>query len=79
MSKPGEETDLCYIDPKFEVDMYVLCDLAVLTSAWMGYSTFEEEIANERIFLIGNELISRTLSKWLKRSRFADIENLPNT
>ena len=59
--------------------MYVLCDLAVLTSAWMGYSTFEEEIANERIFLIGNELISRTLSKWLKRSRFADIENLPNT
>ena len=53
--------------------MYVLCDLAVLTSAWMGYSTFEEEIANERISLIGNELISRTLSKWLKRSRFADM------
>lgn len=79
VAKPGEETDLCYIDPKFEVDMYVLCDLATLTSAWMGYSTFEEEIENDRISLIGNELMARTLSKWLKKSRFADVEKSPNT
>ena len=33
VAKPGEEPDLCYTDPKFEVDLFVVCELRALTSA----------------------------------------------
>lgn len=73
VAKPGEETDLCYTDPKFDVDLFVVCDLRALTSAWMGHSTFEAEIDSGRISLTGHNLMERTLTKWLMRSSFADV------
>ncbi len=73
LARPGEETDLCYTDPKFEVDLYVVCELRALTSAWMGHSTFEEEMESGRIALSGHDAMARTLTKWLKRSSFADV------
>ena len=73
VAKPGEATDLCYADPKFDVDLYVVCDLRALTSAWMGHSTFASEIENGRISLTGHDLLARTLTKWLVRSSFADV------
>lgn len=75
VAKPGEETDLCYTDPKFDVDLYVVGELRALTSAWMGHSTFESEIAAGRISLTGHDLMARTLTKWLMRSSFADVSN----
>lgn len=73
VAKPGEETDLCYTDPKHDVDLYVVSGLRDLTSAWMGHSTFEAEIAAGRITLTGHELMARTLTKWLMRSSFANV------
>ena len=73
VAKPGEETDLCYTNPKFEVDLYVVCELRALTSAWMGHSSFEEEIESGRIALMGHDVMARTLTKWLMRSSFADV------
>ncbi|WP_209428396.1 helix-turn-helix domain-containing protein [Pararhodobacter sp. SW119] len=73
VAKPGEETDLCYTDPRFDVDLYVVSDLRSLTSAWMGHSSFQSEIEAGRIALTGNDLMVRTLTKWLVRSSFADI------
>ncbi len=74
VAKPGEETDLCYTDPKFDVDLFVVCELRALTSAWMGHSTFEEEIDSGRIALTGHDLMERTLTKWLMRSSFAEVQ-----
>ncbi|PWJ21625.1 winged helix-turn-helix transcriptional regulator [Jannaschia seohaensis] len=73
VTKPGEETDLCFTDPKYDVDLYVVCELRALTSAWMGHTRFETEIERERIVLSGHELMARTLTKWLTRSSFADV------
>ena len=77
LSKPGEETDLCFTDPKHEVDLFVVCDLRALTAAWMGHSTFEAEIDADRICLSGDELMARTLTRWLVRSSYADVLNHP--
>ena len=73
VAKPGEETDLCYNDPKLDVDLYVSGELRALTSAWMGHSTFEAEIESGLISLTGHDLMARTLTKWLARSSFAEI------
>ncbi len=73
VAKPGEETDLCFTDPKFDVDLYVVCELRALTSAFMGHSSFEAEIERGRISLMGNDALARTLTKWLVRSSFAEV------
>lgn len=78
VAKPGEETDLCYTDPKFDVDLFVVCELRALTSAWMGHTTFEKEIDAGRITLTGHDLMERTLTKWLMRSSFAEVSKGAN-
>lgn len=69
--RPNAETDLCMVDPKDEVDLFITAELKALTAAWMGHSTFASEIAAERIHLIGDSLMASTLSKWLIRSSYA--------
>ncbi len=73
LAKPGGETDLCYTDPKFDVDLYIVSDLRALTSAWMGHTTFEAELNAGRVTLTGHDLMARTLAKWLIRSSYAEI------
>lgn len=74
--RPGCDTDLCSIDPRFDVDLYVVCDLRALTAAWMGHSTFATEAARGKIKLIGDRALARTLTDWLVRSSFADPDKL---
>lgn len=69
--RPGCETDLCSVDPRFDVDLYVVSDLRSLTAAWMGHSTFAAEQAKGRIQLIGDRGLAGTLTDWLVRSSFA--------
>lgn len=70
--KPGIETDLCYVDPGHNVDLFIISELRAMTSAWMGHSSFETEIANEAISLIGHSGMAKNLTKWLIRSSFAE-------
>ncbi|MGB0902108.1 winged helix-turn-helix transcriptional regulator [Halocynthiibacter sp.] len=70
--KPGLDPDICYVDPGHSVDLFVVSELRALTSAWMGHSRFEDEIAAERITLIGHIDLARSLTKWMVRSCYAD-------
>lgn len=69
--RPNAETDLCLIDPKDDVDLYVVAELRALTSAWLGHSVFAAEIEEGRIQLIGDALMASKFSRWLIRSSFA--------
>lgn len=71
LMRPNAETDLCMVDPRDDVDLYVSADLKALTAAWMGHTTFAAEIRADRIQLIGDAFMASTLSKWLVRSSFA--------
>ncbi len=46
-------------------------DLRALTSAWMGHSSFEDEIAREAIVMVGDRTLARSMPKWLRQSSFA--------
>jgi DNA-binding HxlR family transcriptional regulator len=69
--RPGLGPDLCFTDPGRDVDLFIFGSLRSLTSAWMGHSSFEAEIAAERITLIGHEALARSLTRWLIRSSYA--------
>jgi DNA-binding HxlR family transcriptional regulator len=76
VSNPGLETDLCYTNPRFDVDLFLTCELRSLTSAWMGHSSFEQELEAGHIVLTGHEVMARNLTKWLIRSSFADTREV---
>lgn len=68
---PSRGTDLCSIDPGFDVDLYVTADLKAMTSAWMGMSKMSDEIDGGRITLMGDPNLVRSLSRWMRLSSFA--------
>ncbi|MEP3436370.1 MAG: helix-turn-helix domain-containing protein [Hoeflea sp.] len=69
--KPGIEPDLCYSDQGFNVDLFIVSSLRTLTSAWMGHTSFDNEISTGGITLIGHEGMARNLTRWLITSSFA--------
>ena len=66
--RPGMPADLCLIDPSFDVDLFVEAELRALGSVWMGYSSLQTEISNDRVFLTGDPLLTRTIDRWLVKS-----------
>jgi DNA-binding HxlR family transcriptional regulator len=73
---PGAEVDLCYVDPGFDVDLYVSVDLKTMTAIWMGLSTVREAIASKNMALTGDRQLSAHMQTWLGLSPFAAQKKL---
>jgi DNA-binding HxlR family transcriptional regulator len=65
------QTDLCKVDPGFNVDLYVSTDLRTMTSIWMGLTTVRKEVDAGRLHLTGDEKIRSAMQQWLGLSPFA--------
>jgi DNA-binding HxlR family transcriptional regulator len=74
--QPGQEVDLCSVDPGFDVDLYLSTDLRTMTQIWMGYITFTRAKQDEKLVITGNAQLARTVGTWLTLSPFAKIEKL---
>lgn len=72
--EPGKPTDLCSVDPGFDIDLYVTTDLRTMTEVWMGYATMARAKAGDRIKLAGDRQLEATFDTWLGASRFAKME-----
>lgn len=71
IARPGMPVDLCSIDPGHDVDLFIQADLKAMTSAWMGLSSLDTEIARGTISLTGDMSIAASLENWLVRSSYA--------
>jgi hypothetical protein len=72
--EPGNEVDLCLVDPGFDVDLYVSTDLRTMTEIWLGYTAIGHASEDGRLVLTGNSKLAADLRTWLKLSVFARIE-----
>jgi DNA-binding HxlR family transcriptional regulator len=73
---PGQETDLCSVDPGFDVDLYLSTDLRTMTEIWMGYITAARAKSDGRLTITGNRQLEASLRTWLSLSKFAKIDRL---
>jgi DNA-binding HxlR family transcriptional regulator len=73
---PGEDLDLCEVDPGLDIDLYVSCSLRTMTSIWLGYETAAAAIAGKRLLLVGNRELRSRLPAWLGSSPIAKVERL---
>jgi DNA-binding HxlR family transcriptional regulator len=71
LSRPGTPVDLCSTDPGHDVDLFVTADLKAMTSAWIGLSSLQAEIARQKISLVGDEVMASSIHAWMVRSAFA--------
>jgi len=71
IARPGMPVDLCVIDPGFDIDCFVEADSKAIASVWMGYSSWQAEISDDRIFLSGDVRLTKTIDRWLVKCSFA--------
>ncbi len=69
--RPGAPVDVCYVDPGYDVDLFVTAELETLLSVYFGHSRLNHEIDAGRISLIGSAPIARTVDRWLMMSSHA--------
>jgi len=67
----GGKTDLCKVDPGFDVDLYISTDLRTMTAIWMGLTSVTAEIEAERLHATGDNRVRTAMQNWLGLSPFA--------
>jgi DNA-binding HxlR family transcriptional regulator len=72
--EPTGAVDLCLIDPGFDVDLYVSCDLRTMTAIWMGHDTVRDATASRRMLLTGKSELQANMQAWLGLSPFAKVK-----
>jgi DNA-binding HxlR family transcriptional regulator len=71
---PGEPVDLCWADPGFDVDLYLVTDLRTMTEIWMGYTTVARAKEEGRLINTGSRRLDDSIQTWLGLSPFAQFE-----
>lgn len=69
--EPGAETELCSVDPGFDVDLYVSTDLRTMTAIWMGYDSVAAASEDRRLILTGAVDLAASIESWLGLSPYA--------
>ena len=72
--QPGQEVDLCSVQPGYDVDLYVTTDLRTLTEVWKGYAPIGTAIEDGRLVVVGNRELESSFQTWLGASRFASLD-----
>ncbi|HVI31579.1 helix-turn-helix domain-containing protein [Phenylobacterium sp.] len=73
---PGEAVDLCGVDPGFDVDLYVACELRTMTAVWMGVDNLRIAMAQDRLRVVGDRQLASQMQTWLGLSPFARQQKL---
>ncbi len=74
----GGKTDLCSVDPGFDVDLYVSTDLRTMTAIWMGLTNVKAEVDGGKLHLTGDDHVKKSMQQWLGLSPFAAEKKLVN-
>lgn len=70
---PLTGSDLCSIDPGFDVDLYVSTDLRTMTEVYMGYLPIAKAKSSGRLVVTGNRTLEGGMAKWFGFSTFAKV------
>jgi DNA-binding HxlR family transcriptional regulator len=69
--------DLCYKHPGFEVDLFVEASLRVLTEIWLGHTTIERALGEDRLRIDGSRHDVSAFRAWFALSHFAPAGAAP--
>jgi DNA-binding HxlR family transcriptional regulator len=70
----GDQVDVCYKDPGFEVDLVVAGRLRALIAVWMGDTSMSAVMRAGELQIEGTRRLADAFPTWLRRSIFAGVE-----
>jgi hypothetical protein len=70
----GDQVDVCYKDPGFEVDLVVVGRLRALVGVWMGDTSMSAVLRSGELQIEGTRRLADAFPSWLHRSIFAGVE-----
>jgi DNA-binding HxlR family transcriptional regulator len=73
---PRNGTDLCSIDPGFDVDLYLSTDVRTMTEIYMGYLPISKAKKSGRLAITGERSLEASLNKWFGFSTLAKVEKM---
>lgn len=68
---PETGVEACYVDPGFEVDLYIECTLRTMTAIWLGLDSVVAALTRSDLTLAGDRKIAAMMQQWLGLSPFA--------
>ena len=68
----ADDVDLCQSDPGHEVDLYVSTDVRTMARVWIGKDSLDKALESDRIEVIGNTTLRKTLATWLRLAVVAE-------
>ena len=72
--EPGQEVDLCSVDPGFDVDLYLSTGLRTMTEIWMGHTAIARAKEQGKLLITGSRQLEADLASWMCLSPFARVE-----
>lgn len=73
---PGEDVDLCSVDPGFDVDLYLSTDLKTMTEVWMGYVPIGKAKGSGKLVVTGSRELESKLTTWFTLSTVAKVARM---
>jgi DNA-binding HxlR family transcriptional regulator len=70
----GDQVDVCYKDPGYDVDLVVAGRLRALVGVWLGDTTMSAVIRAGELQVEGTRRLAEAFPSWLRRSIFAGVE-----
>lgn len=68
--------ELCSTDPGTDVNMFVESDTLAMASIMTGRTTVEREVHLGRLYFSGDQLLVRTIHRWLRLSAYAGLDGI---
>jgi len=75
--QPQALPEMCTYEPPFEVDLFVETNITSFAAIIYARSTVAREIDEGALFLAGDQLLARTMDRWMPRTYYADVEGVP--
>ena len=67
----GSPTDLCFLDPGQDVDLFIHAQLRAMTSVFLGYTTLTGEVSRGNIQLTGVRQLAASMTDWFVPTVYA--------
>jgi hypothetical protein len=76
VAEHGVGVDLRIHDPRLDPNLYVECEVGVLTGIYMGRRSLTRDIDNGQLFLSGDTRLVKNFNKWLPPSVYANVDGI---
>jgi DNA-binding HxlR family transcriptional regulator len=70
--RPGFPVEICVTIPNYDIDLFIETNRISLSSIILSRSTVDRELAEGRLFLSGDAILSRTMGRWFYQYKKVD-------